>query len=200
MENNNQRQQQAAAAADQLTPQERLYRDFAILQRQKKCFGVASSSWCCGLLGQCGDCFSHGNGHGLGMSDNEGRAWARDAANIQGDFFMFKTNYMLRRKGINSLLFFGGDEHELASAQRALAATRNAGEGARRNTVEETNWQEYYASDQYIKLWFILTFLTFVLLLFVQLYMVHLFGVTALWSFIFAVVLLYMFSIRVCSA
>ena len=116
---------------------------------------------------------------------------------------MFKTNYMLRRKGINSLLFFGGDESELRSARRALDATRNAGEGhegSGRNKVEKANWQEYYASDQYIKLWFILTFLTFVLLLFVQLYMVHLFGVTALWSFIFAVVLLYMFSIRVCSA
>jgi len=163
----------AAAAAVQhldaaaLTPQERLrelYFEFAISQRQKKYFGVASSSWCCGLPDRCG-CCNDDDRHGLGMSDNEGRAWARDAANIQGDFFMFKTNYMLRRKGINSLLFFGGDESELRSARRALDATRNAGEGhegSGRNKVEKANWQEYYASDQYIKLWFILTFLTFV--------------------------------------
>ena len=107
---------------------------------------------------------------------------------------------------------FGGDEPELRSAQRALAARCNAGEGhegSGRNTVEKANWQEYYASDQYIKLWFILTFLTFVLVLFVsskipfreadkdQFGELTAIGLTAAWSFTFAAVLFMMFSIRV---
>ena len=179
MENNNQKQQQAAAAAaDKLTPQERLrglYTEFAISQRQKKCFGVASSSWCCGLLDHCTKpttscCNDHNddNEHGLGMLDNEGLEWARDAANKQKDFFMFKANYMLRRKGINSLQYFGGDESELRSAQCALDASCNAGKGPShtygRNTVEQKNWQEYYAYDQYIKSWLYLEFMLLILL------------------------------------
>ena len=159
MENNNQKQQQAAAAAaDKLTPQERLrglYTEFAISQRQKK------------ILIKCPCDKNDDNEHGLGMLDNEGLEWARDAANKQKDFFMFKANYMLRRKGINSLLFFGGDESELRSAQCALDASCNAGKGPShtygRNTVEQKNWQEYYAYDQYIRSWFFLNFMLLIL-------------------------------------
>ena len=190
----------AAAAAVQhldaaaLTPQERLrglYTEFAISQRQKK------------ILIKCPCDKNDDNEHGLGMLDNEGLEWARDAANKQKDFFMFKANYMLRRKGINSLLFFGGDESEEVSARRALDATCNAGEGhegSGRNKVQKTNRQEYYAHDQYIRLWFILT--CFSLFFFGTLSMTNddlaneitngeltFGGLIAAWSFCFAAVL-----------